>query len=149
MFAKLDNFIVRSMQRWGMPVLRISLALVFLWFGLLKILEASPATELIRSVYPFIPDRFPFYLGIWEVVVGIGLMFKITLRLTFGLLWLQMLGTLVAPFAAPSVFFLVSNPLFLTLEGEFVVKNLVLVASSIVVAGSMVKPVPNKGATSL
>ncbi len=124
------------MRRYGVPVLRLALGLVFLWFGALKIFGVTPVTELIQATYHFFPtENFIFILGIWEVLIGLGLLFRVYLRTTLGLLWLQMLGTIVATFLAPHLFFTNNNPFLLTMNGEFIVKNLVLIAAGLVIGG--------------
>ena len=122
--------------------LRVALGVVFLWFGALKVFGVSPVVELVLQTYYFlpIPSGLLFdILGVWEVVIGLGLIFKKCLRCTLALLWLQMLGTLAAPLFAPAMFFSGGNPFLLTMEGEFVVKNLVLVAAGLVIGGHEVK----------
>lgn len=139
-FSILDGFLIREMHKWGIPALRIALGIVFLWFGALKIFGVSPVAELVQTIYPFLPEPgFLITLGVVEAVIGIGLLFRIALRFTLALLWLQMAGIFIAPFFSPSAFFVNSNILLLTIEGEFVVKNLVLIASSIVIGGYVVK----------
>jgi len=136
----LDKFLIRQMHAKGIPALRIALGIVFLWFGALKIFGVSPVAELVAKSYAFLPAAaFIKVLGVWEVLIGLGLIFKIALRATLALLWLQMLGTLAAPVLSPTIFFSGWNPLGLTLEGEFVVKNLVLIASGLVIGGYEVK----------
>jgi uncharacterized membrane protein YkgB len=129
------------MQKWGIPLLRISLGIVFLWFGSLKLIGASPVNELIAITYSFLPQMdFIILLGILECVIGLGLISKINLRLILFVLWIQMAGTLIAPILSPSLFFQNNNIFLLTMNGEFVVKNLVLVFASMVIGGFEVKP---------
>lgn len=136
----IDNLFISEMHTWSIPVLRVALGIVFLWFGALKIFGVSPVAELIRVSYSFFPAHsFLIFLGVWEMAIGVGLMFKITLRFFLFLLWLQMAGTFLAPLLAPHIFFIGNNPLFLTTEGEFIVKNFVLIASSLVIGGYEVK----------
>lgn len=136
-----DHGMIKIMQRRGIMLLRISLGIVFLWFGYLKIIDASPVADLVRDTYSFLPQSsFMLILGIWEIAIGLGLIFKIALRATLALLWLQMLGTVASPLFAPHIFFQNNNLLLLTTEGEFVVKNLVLIASSLVIGGHEVRP---------
>ena len=135
-FTGFDRIFIHTLRRSGVPILRVCLGIVFLWFGALKILGASPVIGLISTAYPFMPyPAFILILGIWEVAIGIGLIFKIALRATLALLWLQMLGTLTALLLAPSLFFSHGSILLLTTEGEFVVKNLVLIAAGMVIGG--------------
>jgi len=124
------------MRQYGLVLLRISLAIVFLWFGILKILHVSPVSSLIVSTYPSFPEPlFITILGVWEMIIGIGLLTKIALRFTLLLLWLQMGGIFTGVFLSPSLYFS-HNLFFLTSNGEFVVKNFVLVAASIVIGGN-------------
>ena len=129
------------MHRWSIPLLRYALALVFLWFGLLKVMGASPVVGMIQQSYSFFP--YPWFitvLGLWEIVIGLGLLTGKAPRTTLTLLWLQMLGTLASPIFAPHLFFALGNPFYLTTLGEFVIKNIVLVAASFVIAGYTIKP---------
>ena len=137
--SKLDKLMVKDMRKWGIPVLRVALGIVFLWFGALKIFGVTPVADLVGQTYSFFPvTEFLVFLGVWEVVIGIGLILKIFLRSVLAMLWLQMLGTFIASILEPSMFFN-GNIFLLTIEGEFLVKNLVLVASGIVIGGHEVK----------
>ncbi len=133
---RIDKLFIRLMHDWSLPTLRISLAIVFLWFGELKILGVSPVVDLLQHSYSFFPEpAFVTILGIWEIIIGITLFFNITLRFALALLWLQMAGTLFAPLLNWSLFFNKGNIFLLTIQGEFIVKNLVLIASSLVIGG--------------
>ncbi|HYC83320.1 MAG TPA: hypothetical protein VEB60_02135 [Candidatus Paceibacterota bacterium] len=136
-----DTLFVRVMQRWGMTLLRWSLGIVFLWFGLLKVFGASPVLPMLTETYGFVPmemSNFVIILGLLETVIGLGLLFKIALRATIALLWLQMVGVFAAVFLAPEVFY-AANPFFLTLDGEFVAKNIVIIAASLAIGGHELK----------
>ena len=133
---QLDRQFILFFRRHSISILRYASGLVFVWFGALKLVGQSPVAELIGNTYPFLPQReFMLALGMWEALIGLGLIFKISLRATLILLWLQMSGVFFAAVLAPQVFFVGRNPFLLTLEGEFLAKNLVLVAASLVVAG--------------
>ena len=137
--SKLDKLMVKDMRKWGIPVLRVALGIIFLWFGALKIFGVTPVADLVGQTYSFFPvTEFLVFLGVWEVVIGIGLILKIFLRFVLAILWLQMLGTFIASILEPSIFFN-GNIFLLTIEVEFLVKNLVLVASGIVIVGHEVK----------
>ncbi len=57
LFQELDDTIASQMAKYGHLFLRLSLAVIFIWFGLLKPLGISPAEELVaRTVYFFSPD---------------------------------------------------------------------------------------------
>ena len=138
--SRLDERMIAFMHRHGIAILRIALGVVFFWFGSLKILGVSPVTAIVASTYSLFPTQsFILTLGFLEAAIGLGLMFKLFLRPTLFLLWLQMAGTFLSFALAPSLFFFQGNPLFLTVEGEFVLKNIVLIAASIVIGGFEIK----------
>jgi uncharacterized membrane protein YkgB len=133
--------VLAMLQRWSIPVLRVALGLVFIWFGALKALGVSPVTTLIQETYSFLPIHpFLLILSAWEMLVGIGIILKRALRCVLILLGIHLAGTFVALWFNPPHFFVQGFPLFLTAEGEFVMKNLVLVASALVIAGYEVQP---------
>ena len=133
-----DATFIRFMSRNGVRLLRWALAVVFIWFGALKVVGRSPVADLVaQTVYWFPPEFFVPFLGVWEVLVGLGLLWAVALRLTLLLLWLQMAGTFLVLVLRPEVSFQDGNLLLLTTEGEFVVKNLVLITAGIVIGGSV------------
>jgi uncharacterized membrane protein YkgB len=135
---RLDLMITAFLRRWSIPALRISLGVVFVWFGAMKVFDVTPVADLVAStVYWFDPDWVVPVLGVFEVIVGIGLMFRIALRLMLGLFALQMVGTFLVLALLPEVAFDGGNPLLLTVEGEFVVKNLVLLSAGMVVGATV------------
>ena len=79
---QLDLKISRWMYVFGKPILRYSLAIIFVWFGYLKIIGESPAEDIVAAtVFWFDPEIFIPVLGIWEVVIGLLLCFRKTVRL--------------------------------------------------------------------
>ena len=134
----LDRWFVRFMTAHGIRALRFSLALVFIWFGLLKMIGRSPVAELVANTVYWIPaEIFVPFLGVWELIVGLGLLFGAALRLTLFLFWLQLAGTFLVLVVRPGTAFQDGNPLLLTTEGEFVVKNLVLISAGLVVGATV------------
>ncbi len=125
------------MYWYGTLLLRLSLAVVFIWFGALKPFGISPAEELVkRTVYWFSPDFFVPILGWWEVAIGVGLLFRPLLRVALLLLFLQMPGTVLPLILLPDVCF-TQFPFGLTLEGQYIIKNLILISAAIVVGGTV------------
>ena len=137
-FDRIDTNVVGFLRRWSIPALRISLGIVFIWFGALKVFDVTPVADLVgRTVYWFDPAWVVPVLGAFEIVVGLGLLFKIALRAVLALFALQMVGTFMVLVLLPEVSFQDGNPLLLTVEGEFVVKNLVLVSAGLVVGATV------------
>lgn len=132
--SRIDDRLIPVLRRWSIPVLRVSLGLVFIWFGALKIVGTTPVHELVASVVYWVdPDWFVPALGVVEVVVGLGLLFRIGLRLVLAVLFAQLVGTFLVFIFLPDVAFQEDNLLLLTTEGEFVVKNVVLLAAAMTV----------------
>lgn len=125
------------MQRHGMWMLRWTLGIIFIWYGALKPLGVSPAQDLVvNTVYWVDPAWFVPFLGWWEVAIGVGLLFRPLLRIAIALLLLQMPGTFVPLVLLPNVCF-TDVPFGLTLEGQYIIKNLVLIAAALVVGGTV------------
>jgi len=133
-----DRRIAGFLSTYGIIFLRIALAGVFIWFGALKVIGRSPVEDLVAdTVYWLDAELFVRFLGVWEVVVGLGLVMPVALRATLLLFWAQMAGTLLVFVLQPSAAFQDDNPLLLTQTGEFVVKNLVLISAGIVVGSTV------------
>jgi len=137
LFDRIDYWIASRMDQYGVPLLRVSIAVIFIWFGLLKPLHMSPAEELVsRTVYWFSPEWFVPFLGWWEVIIGIGLLFRPLIRVAIFLLFLQMGGTVLPLFLLPDVCF-TQIPFGLTLEGQYILKNMVLISAALVIGGTV------------
>ena len=139
----IDRQITRWMARHGIGLTRLALGIVFFWFGALKLIPGwSPAEELATrtmarlSFGVIAPGTALVVLAIWEVLIGLGLLTGTFLRVTLLLLWVQMLGTLTPLFLFPGETFRIV-PFAPTLEGQYIIKNLVLIAAAIVVGATV------------
>ena len=140
---RIDLAITGWMSANGILLLRLSIGIIFLWFGLLKFFKGlSPAEALaIKTI-----DKLTFHmlnenviitvLAAWETIIGIGLIFKIYLRATLLLLFLQMLGTFTPLFLFPSDVF-THFPYALTIEGQYIFKNIVVISGGIVIGATV------------
>lgn len=154
----LDVEITRWMARHGPRLLRVSLGIVFLWFGVLKFFPGlSPAQDLagrtieVLSLGIVKPNISLPLLAAWECIIGLGLITGLFMRATILLLMLQMVGTLTPIVLFPAEVF-VKPPYAPTLEGQYIIKNLVLMSAAIVlgalVRGGSVDPEPRISARS-
>lgn len=143
-FEAMDVRITRWLARHGVTGLRLSMGVVFLWFGMLKFFPGlSPAQDLAgRTIgmmtFGLVPSAVALpVLAAWEVAIGMGFVSGRCLRTTVALLALQMAGT-----AMPLVFFpaetFTAVPFAPTLEGQYIIKNLVLLSAGLVV-GAVVR----------
>ena len=142
-FHKADIAITKWMAKNGLFLLRISIGIVFFWFGILKFFEGmSPAEGLaVRTIevltFGILPEKVILYgLAAWEVLIGIGLLLNVFLRETLLLLYLQMIGTFTPLFLFPSEVFHVF-PISFTLEGQYIVKNIVVISAGIVLGATV------------
>ena len=126
------------MAKNGLKFLRIGLGIVLLWFGILKFFPGlSPAENLVRNTVYFIdPDIFIPILATWETLIGLGLITGKFMRLTLLLLFLQMPGTALPLIILPDIVWNVF-PHGLTLEGQYIVKNLVLIGAGLVLGATV------------
>jgi len=138
MLTRIDEVFIGLMRAHGARLLRLALGAVFVWFGALKIIGRSPVADLVaETIYWVSPDWFVPLLGWWELAVGLGLLAGVALRLTLLLFWLQLAGTFLVLVLRPDLAFQAGNPLLLTVPGEFVVKNIVLITAGLVVGSTV------------
>jgi uncharacterized membrane protein YphA (DoxX/SURF4 family) len=142
-FDRVDRRITTLMARSGVPLLRTALGIVFLWFGALKLIPGlSPAENLAARTIEVLsfgivaPSVSVPVLAIWECLIGLGLLTGLALRATLLLLFVQMLGTLTPLVLFPAETF-VRFPFAPTLEGQYIIKNAVLIAGAIVVGATV------------
>lgn len=143
LFQHLNARATHWMAAYGLTLLRVSLGLVFFWFGALKFFPSlSPAQELASRTLELLtfgvipPSVTLFVLATWESLIGLGFIFGLCPRITLCLLFLQMFGTLTPIFLFPHEMF-TYIPYAPTMEGQYVLKNLVLISAGVVLGGSL------------
>lgn len=142
-YNRLDRALVAWMGANGIRLLRISLGIVFFWFGILKFFPGlSPASDLAAETINSLtfglvsPNLALLLLAAWEVLIGLGLMFGLFLRATLLLLWVQMLGTITPLLIFPELSF-TRFPLAPTFEGQYIIKNIVLISAGLVIGATV------------
>ena len=143
LFDRVDAKLTGWMARYGILLLRLSLGIVFLWFGALKFFPGlSPAEDLAARTIAQLTfgtasaSTAVFILAVWESLIGLGLILGWQLRVTLFLLWVQMLGTITPIFFFPNEVFAVF-PYAPTLEGQYIFKNIVLVSAGLVIGATV------------
>lgn len=142
-FDGIDRRVTRWMANHGILLLRIALGVVFLWFGALKLIPGlSPAENLAGKTIEaltlgIVPASVAIpVLALWEVAIGLGLLTGRWMRFTLLLLFVQMAGTVTPLFLFPAETF-AQFPFAPTLEGQYIIKNIVLVAAAIVLGATV------------
>ena len=143
LYRRVDYAITVWMARNGVRLLRISLGVVFFWFGILKFFPGlSPATELATRTIDVLtfgalsPSIAIDILAAWETLIGLGLITGVAMRATLALLFVQMLGTITPIFLFPELVF-TRVPYAPTLEGQYIIKNVVLISAAIVIGATV------------
>ena len=138
---QIDQSIASFMRHRGTLAVRISLGIIFVWFGILKPLGLSPAEPLVlatvRWLPIFSPESWLAIIGYWEVAIGITFLFQRTIRIAIALLFLQMVGTFMPLALLPEVTFQPGRfPYAPTMEGQYIFKNLLIISAALVVGGT-------------
>jgi putative oxidoreductase len=136
---------LHRLLRIAVPLLlRGSLGITFVWFGGLKLAgEPTLPASLIAAITPFLdPELSVPLVGSFEVVLGIGLLVGRGMPVFLSAAALQLSGTFLVLLLRPDVAFVEGNPLLLSVEGEYVVKNLVLLAATASLALHSLGPAP-------
>lgn len=133
-FADVADIVLAILKPISVPLLRIAIGVVYIWFGILKLIGLSPIDGLVASMVPFLPaDVAVVGLGAVEVVLGGLLIAGIAVPWIAAAQVLHLLSTFAVFVFQPAVVH-TGNPFAVTLEGEFIAKNLVLIAALFVVA---------------
>ncbi len=132
------------MSRWGIVAARLSFAIIFFWFGILKPMGHSAAEPLVLKTVSWLPllgpETWLSVIGWWEVVIGVCFLFKATTRLAIALLLLQMVGTFMPLVVLPGITFQENNVLLPTMEGQYIIKNLMIISAGLIIGGTTYAP---------
>jgi uncharacterized membrane protein YkgB len=135
-----DRSLIAFFQRISVPVARAGLFIVFFWFGLLKVLDLSPASTLVQSLFertvPFMHfGTFMVLFGLFEILIGILFLIKGAERVVMPLLLLHLITTFMPLFLLPATTW--SAPFVPTLEGQYIIKNVLLIAAAVGIAAHL------------
>lgn len=136
----LDAKIIHACKKYFDPLARISIFIIFFWFGLLKMLELSPAESLVQSLFETTIHFMDFgtflaFFGMLEMCIGILFLFKKTTHIVIPLLFVHMATTVLPLFLLPNITW--SGFFIPTLVGQYIIKNLVIITVTIGIAGNM------------
>jgi|TARA_Y200000002_G_scaffold67757_1_gene52629 uncharacterized membrane protein YkgB len=124
-------------------LIRIPIFIIFFWFGFLKIVDLSPAQELVQDTVYWMPflsaEMWTYVIGFWEVLIGVFFLFKKTTLIAMLLLLIQMSGTFLPLVILPEITFQDSNPFLPTLEGQYIIKNIIIITAALIIGRTYLK----------
>ncbi len=137
---KFDVWLIHFLRKVSMPLARVALFVVFFWFGILKIIGTSPANpmvqDLMHATLPFMTwDFFIVIFSIYEMIIGISFLIPRLERFAIALLMPHMVMTML-----PLIFLRAmtwQGFLTPTLEGQYIIKNLVIIALAVGIAAHL------------
>ncbi len=135
-----DIQIIHFFRTVSIPIARFGLFVIFFWFGALKVLGLSPATPLVQHLFESTIGfmSFPTFLilfGVFECIIGLLFLFRGCERIVIPLLLLHMITTFMPLFLLPSETW--SGFMVPTMEGQYIIKNLVIIAAAIGIAAHL------------
>jgi len=137
-----DRWLITLFRRYGHGLHRVSLGVLFIWFGLLKPLGHKTTTSILaHSVYWGDPESVVVMLGWWEVTIGVCLLFQPLTRVAVFLLIIRLPGVILA-FVLKSEVCFISFPFAPTPEGQYLIKDLAIFIAALAIVGST--RLPNK-----
>ncbi len=144
-FARFDSLVVHRIKKIAEPCARGALFVIFFWFGLLKVIGASPAEPLVATLLgvtmPFIPfDGFRIFFGFYEMIIGLAFLIAGAERLAIVMLLPHMATTFLPLVLLPSETW--ASVLVPTFVGQYIIKNLIIIALALSVAAHL-HPIKN------
>ncbi|MCF6351274.1 MAG: hypothetical protein L3J23_09665 [Flavobacteriaceae bacterium] len=140
---KINREVTKKMENICKPAIRLSFGIIFIWFGILKPFGFSAAEDLLKATVIYLPfgspDSWLIIIGWWEVTIGVFFLFKKTTKLAIILLFVQMSGTFMPLVFLPEVTFQSDHILLPTMEGQYIIKNLMIISAALVLGGEINK----------
>lgn len=136
-----DTALITFFRRISVPFARFSLFVIFFWFGTLKLIGLSPAGPLVHMLFDstlaWLLPFGTFYAGfaLFEMLIGILFLIRGTERIVMPLLFIHMITTALPLFVMTSATF--TAPFVPTMEGQYIIKNLALIAAAIGIASHL------------
>lgn len=135
--TRIDHYIIRILRKAFAPFARISLFVVYTWFGILKIIGVSPAGDMVHRLFDatisFMSfETFYILFALFEILIGVLFLFPKAVRYVIPLLLLHMITTILPLLFLPNETW--NGFMVLTLEGQYIVKNVIVIALAIGVA---------------
>lgn len=132
-----------NLKQTSVLLSRFALFIIYFWFGLLKVIGQSPASEMVHKLFkitvtPIVPimpfSSFIVLFGLFEMLIGVLFFIPKMEKIALGLFGLHMITTMLPLFFMSEVW---QKTLVPTLEGQYIVKNLALIACALTIWASL------------
>ena len=142
----IDKTLIGWAKEYSDELARIAIFIIFAWFGFLKVIGMSPAADLVNMLLvetlPFFPfDVFFPLFGLFEMIIGVLFLAPKWTRAAILILFLHMIMTFLPVVVLPEIAW--QAPGVLTLEGQYIVKNLAIVTLAMAL-GITIHPMKRK-----
>jgi uncharacterized membrane protein YphA (DoxX/SURF4 family) len=129
-----------SIKQISVLMARISLFIIYVWFGVLKVIGQSPASEMVQTLHAetisFIPfSSFIVLFGLFEMLIGIIFLIPRFEKPAFIVFGIHMITTTLPLFIMGDMVW--THVFVPTLEGQYIIKNLALIACALTIAASL------------
>lgn len=133
----LDLRIIAWLKRTYLPVARVAIFVIYFYFGFLKLIGESPATPLAQAFVDKTGGGAHFHelfmvLAALECLIGILFLFPKATRVVIPLLLIHMIIVCAPLLFVPNLVFV--KPFVPTLEGQYIIKNIAIIALALGVA---------------
>lgn len=140
LLRNIDIKLIHFYRKVSMPLARFGLFVVFFWFGALKVIGLSPASALVQSLFeqtvPFMSfSTFIFLFGLFECLIGLLFLMRGYERVVIPLLFLHMVATFMPLILLQQETW--SGFMVPTLEGQYIIKNLLIISAAIGIAAHL------------
>jgi uncharacterized membrane protein YkgB len=115
-------------------VARAAVFIVYFWFGVLKVLDLSPATPLVHALFDQTLaawvefGTFNLLFGLFECAIGVLFLFPRATKVAVGLLALHLITTAGPLVLLPSHTW--SGFLVPSMEGQYILKNVLIISAA-------------------
>ncbi len=138
-YEAIDLRVIAFFKKMYVPVARISIFLIFFWFGFIKLIGLSPASPLAEALTTKTVGMQYFgalfiILAAIECLIGVLFLFPKMTRVVIPLLLFHMVIVCSPLVLVPEYTW--QLPFVPTLEGQYIIKNAVVVAVAIGIAAS-------------
>lgn len=139
-FVRFDAYIIRHSKHAALPIARGALFIIFFWFGLLKVMDVSPADPLVamllNKTMPSVAfGAFRIFFGLYEMVIGLAFLVTGAERLAIIMLLPHMATTFLPLIILPNETW--TSVLVPSFVGQYIIKNLVIIALALSVAAHL------------